>query len=228
MMVLQPRTDWDPSAWRSERFAPIQSVLARFEAERSWPTVERLNELLGPAMRAALGPQAPSFELQIPSPRRKRPRVSRSVDDLYDGCIQVRGCIPTRSANWHDFFNACVWAWLPRAKFAMSQRQYAAAKERLPDAFVALPATRSREQDALALLDEGGVLQCPGGPPLLFGHALYEHLVSSEEPVRAFVAQLPVVVHTDADLDVAVAEALQARSWPAVGNTPALWVGRAP
>ena len=39
-----------------------------------------------------------------------------------------------------------------------------------------LPNARTRELDALALIDEGGVLDC-GTNKMIFGHALYEGLV---------------------------------------------------
>jgi DUF3025 family protein len=34
----------------------------------------------------------------------------------YDVFIETTGLIPTRPRNWHDFFNACIWARFPRMK----------------------------------------------------------------------------------------------------------------
>jgi hypothetical protein len=64
---------------------------------------------------------------------------------------------------------------------------------RMPPGATRLPPTRTREHDALALIDEGGVvvLESGGAPPLrvIFGHALYEGLVLD---VRAMVARAVV------------------------------------
>lgn len=223
-MPLEVRTDWDSRAWRSPAFEPLRDVLSVFESFSVWPSVEQLNACLGPHLQAALGDTAPVFERQQKPPKRRRQKQLRTVSDLYDGRIFEAGRIPTRENNWHDFLNACVWAWLPRTKKALSNRQYQAARERLPQSFDALPAYRTREQDALALMDEGGVLTSVDGQSTwIFGHAIYEHLLSSSEPVRGFSLLAPSF--NDAEtFDRLLAAKLEHRDWPSLGQTPELWV----
>lgn len=108
--------------------------------------------------------------------------------------------MPTRARSWHDFLNALVWATFPQAKPALHQRQLRALVERLPPGACTLPATRSREHDALALIDEGGVVVLDDASARLvvvFGHALYEGLVLGRGAVTACaitvtVERLPV------------------------------------
>jgi len=62
--------------------------------------------------------------------------------------------VPTRPGSWHDLMNALVWATFPRAKRALHERQHRLVVPAAP----AESARRPRELDALALLDEGGVV----------------------------------------------------------------------
>jgi hypothetical protein len=104
--------------------------------------------------------------------------------------------VPTRPRSWHDFLNALVWATFPRAKLALHTRQHEELSARMtPDART-LPSSRSRVHDALALLDEGGVVLLGDGRRrvgIVFGHALYEGLVLG---VRALAARA-VEVHVE-------------------------------
>jgi hypothetical protein len=97
---------------------------------------------------------------------------------MYDARI-VQGVVPTRPGNWHDFLNALVWATFPRAKAALHRRQHALIRSWIPPGATRLPNARTREQDALALLDEGGILllQATGQrAPIPFGHGFFEGL----------------------------------------------------
>ncbi|HEX4445600.1 MAG TPA: DUF3025 domain-containing protein [Polyangiaceae bacterium] len=117
-------------------------------------------------------------------PRRGRRREAIVVRDLYDARITLDRVVPTRPDSWHDLMNALVWGTFPRAKLALHARQHRAIAERIaPDART-LPPTRTRELDALALLDEGGVI-LPWGDasrPVVFGHAIYESLALGIPP----------------------------------------------
>ena len=228
MRALTPRKDWDPQAWRSELFAPIAHVLKGFEHEADWPSVAQMNARLRPRLVEALGDDAPHFEEQILTPKRRRLRVLRARADLYDAQICLGGRIPTRAQNWHDFFNACVWAWLPRTKFALATRQFEAACERVPEHFVTLPSVRSREQDALALFDEGGVLRTGSSQIQIFGHAVYEHLVSHDDRIWGFDVSTGYEGGDAAELDAVLCSALRARAWPPMGAPSKVWLQRAP
>jgi len=126
---------------------------------------------------------------------------------LYDARIVLDAEVPTRGGCWHDLMNALVWGTFPRSKLALHTRQHRAIEARVAPGARTLPATRSRELDALALFDEGGVaLLAPdptrlrsapargrrpiSGPELasddvdavVFGHAIYESLVLGVRP----------------------------------------------
>ena len=167
--VRSGRGDFDATFFQAdERFAPIAEAARACVKGTGWPSVARIDEALGP--RAGI-----RFVASVPRPRRQRGPIV--LDDLYDAHI-VRGQVPTREHNWHDFLNALVWATFPRAKAALHARQHRAICAWAgPEPVVRhLPNARTRELDALALVDEGGVLLCSDGRTI-FGHALYEGLV---------------------------------------------------
>jgi hypothetical protein len=88
--------------------------------------------------------------------------------------------------------NALVWGAFPLAKSALHARQYRAVARRLTPGARRLPPTRTPEQDALALLDEGGVILVSPDDDgarassarnvIVFGHAIYESLVLGVPP----------------------------------------------
>ena len=158
---------------RHPLFWPIARAASTFAGEDDWPAVETY-------ARAFPGPLPPPvrFEPARPPPRRRR----RVVDpaSLYDARIARDGCVPTRPRSWHDFLNALVWATFPLAKRALHERQLRALGARMQPGSRTLPPTRSREHDAIALIDEGGVVVLDDGRSrelVVFGHALYEGLV---------------------------------------------------
>jgi len=159
---------------RDARFAPITEVARLFVAMTDWPSALEIDGLLG--ARAGV-----RFVIAARRPRRKRGPVD--LGSLYDAHI-TRGEVPTRERNWHDFLNALVWATFPHAKAALHMRQHRALEAWarsestvLPgDRVAKLPNARTRELDALALVDEGGVIACTDRT-MIFGHALYEGLV---------------------------------------------------
>lgn len=146
---------WDaelPS--RSPLFWPVADAMARVAvemkrdapaAEAAFPQPETIDRAL--AERAGI-----RFVRQRPVPRR-RPRP-RAPESMYDAQISREGCVPTRPGSWHDLMNALVWATFPLAKRALHARQHRLVVPALPGESV----RRSRELDALALLDEGGLV----------------------------------------------------------------------
>lgn len=111
-------------------------------------------------------------------------------DDV-EGCYAdrcLRGEVPTRPNNLHDLLNALVWARFPRAKHALCARHInlASARARTPPGQQRL---RTREQDAAAMLDEGGMLLGPT-TRAVFGHATLEDAVLGR-PLRPFLLHLP-------------------------------------
>jgi hypothetical protein len=122
-------------------------------------------------------------------------------------------------------FNALVWASFPRAKLALHERQHRTISARLGDDG-RLPGGRTSEQDAIAMLDEGGVvLVCVRNQRslvdsamargtsrelarlvgnavasvILFGHGIYEGLARKRLPRVRAAAYVVEVDAIDAD-----------------------------
>ena len=168
---------------RHPDFWPLGRAARTFADETDWPAVEAY-------ARAFAGVAPVRFELSLPKPRRAR-RSDAPLDrsSMYDAQI-VRGVVPTRARDWHDYANALVWATFPSAKQALHARQHRAVAAWIPEGAVRLPGARTREMDGLALIDEGGVVQV-GEASIVFGHALYEGaaLTLAEHGVRRVVAR---------------------------------------
>jgi len=167
-------------------------------------------------------------------PRRKK-RGEVVLDRLYDGSIALRGEVPCYSESYHDLFNAIAFAAFPRSKRALHARQFEALCCWVDDGAARVPGQRTREQDALTIFDEGGVVLAmteaeqhafgktsiatpytpgqSGVTALLFGHALLEHLYEGHLAIRAsaMVCVVPAGPKDDARLLDAVDRILAAR-----------------
>lgn len=192
-----------PLLWPLARAA---GALGRFDG---FPPVEALANVFDPAM----GEPPVRFAHAAPRRRRGAPLDPRA---LYDARIAIDREVPTRKQCWHDLLNALVWGTFPRSKYVLHVRQHQAISRRLTPGARTLPATRSRELDALALVDEGGVVllardasharalrengdsasvsaELASGTveAVIFGHAIYESLVLGVRPavVAAVVVQ---------------------------------------
>jgi hypothetical protein len=150
----------------------------------------------------------PPVRFELAPVRRRRPAGEPVVRaNLYDAVIVRRRAVPTRARMWHDYLNALVWATFPLSKLALHRRQHVAIERWIPEGATQLPNARTRELDALALVDEGGVLVLDHGArrtTMLFGHALFEGLVFGQ----------PAMISRSVVLD--------ARAHPAVENEAAV------
>jgi len=192
---------WDPSFFRrSPLFWPVAPAAASLEKCERWPEPDELTKMF-------VGEPPVLFETARPKPRRR----PSSPEVRYDARIVIARRVPTRPHSWHDVSNALVWASFPRAKFALHDRQHRAISARL-GADGRLPGARTSEQDAIAMLDEGGVvLMCArsrraeveaaiahgtssylarlvrpnAASVVIFGHAIYEGLARSARPREA-------------------------------------------
>jgi hypothetical protein len=162
------------------------------------------------AIDAALG--ARSGVRFIPARPRGRATRRQAQSPGYDETIVEQGQVPTRERNPHDLANALVWATFPRSKRALHERQLSAVRS-------APPGRRSEEGDALAMLDEGGLViaaradvaaevarellagedaalraRVARGEALgvVFGHAILEHLARSADAVAGLAVPLAV------------------------------------
>jgi DUF3025 family protein len=154
------------------------------------------------------------FVPATPRSRRSR-RGPLDLRAMYDARITLDRAVPTRARSWHDLLNALVWGTFPRAKHALHARQHRAIVERIPSGARTLPPARTREQDALALVDEGGVIVLASDAreasvslrddpatlgdliavravdAVIFGHAVYESLVFGVAPAAVAAVVVP-------------------------------------
>lgn len=216
------RTPWPGALFASpvlRSVAPFAARLARFDG---FPSVRELDEVLRDRLAFAPGV---TLEPQVKVKRRRTPRTR---DALYEVRIEEHRLLPTRERSWHDLANALVWAAFPRSKRALTARQHAILTSRIEDV-ERLP-VRTREQDGLAMVDEGGLLVMARGglervraaldagdeaslarsvrdgevELLAFGHALMEHAIGGELEVRAYAIALEMDVGPEAPLETRV------------------------
>jgi Protein of unknown function (DUF3025) len=161
----------------------------------------------------------------------------------YEAFIFETRTVPTRD-NLHDFFNGLAWLRFPRIKARLNALQYAQIeKEGVPSQ---RSGPRGAVRDALTLFDENAAFLCADlhapviaalrkhdwhsafqahrsllaeHPPVLFGHALLEKLVSPYKSVVAHVFPVQSAMDSGvlsgvwgglARLDEAVAQQLSA------------------
>jgi hypothetical protein len=215
-VALRHRLGWEPqfiqkSAWLWP-LAPAAEPLGATRA--SWPSHAELDALY--ARRAVKQRQVAvlRFSPERGSAQRRRDEEVPPIDaaQLYDGRIAVDRIVHTRAENWHDLLNALCFVTWPKSKLALHERQYRALCRRLTGDARRLPPTRTREQDALTIFDEGGVViaariaaadtlaRAPtravepvvrelaeAGEAVVvpFGHALFEHMVEGLPCPRA-------------------------------------------
>lgn len=188
---------WDARFFEADpRFWPIAPAARRFAEHRDWPAPE---EHSAPGVR---------FVTATKPRRTDRRTTQRGVG--YDARITA-GEVPTRARSWHDFLNALVWATFPASKRALHVRQASAIHARAREGAAGLPNARTREQDALALWDEGGiiVLESPSRVlTLAFGHALYEGLVNGGPRATASALAFDVATLPERERAAAFADAL--------------------
>lgn len=188
---------------RHEDFWPIERAASRFGEHTDWPSVVEYNDLFAS--------DAP-VRFEEASLKRKRPPGEIVRSELYDARIVNDRVVPTRPRMWHDFLNALVWATFPRAKMALHRRQHAAIERWIPPGATQLPNARTREQDALALIDEGGVLLV-GERAMFFGHALYEGHVFGQPAMISRGVRLSGSIETaDEELAAKLDDATQFQS----------------
>jgi hypothetical protein len=193
---------FDPHFARTSAiFWPIAPAAEKLAHLEDWPDAGTLTSLLSGG-----GSLPVRFEPAAPRPRRGRP----TAEERYDARIALDRVVPTRARSWHDLLNALVWATFPRAKLALHLRQHRMISARI-GADRRLPGARTREQDAVAMLDEGGVvvLRSPtASREIVFGHAIYEGLVcDGPQVVRAAGFAVPVPeIPGDAAEQVAMAD----------------------
>ena len=191
-------TTWREALSASPLSWPIAGAASRLPTGQGIPAVEAIDLALGPLAGLRFVP---------PTPRPRGRRAKVPPDALYDARIARCSEVPTRPGNLHDLMNALVWSRFPLAKRAVHARQDRLVRARVDPSGRRLVPHRTAEEDALAMLDEGGLVllvlppaadrvreatlrrdvwaleQAASSQELLgalFGHALYEHLARRE------------------------------------------------
>lgn len=217
MALTHTRAFSDAALRESAWYWAIEPAVLALGSCADFPTRDHLSALHADAARQA-GVPALRFAPYIKRTRKQR-NAPIDLESLYDGSISARHEVPTREGDWHDLFNALVFASFPRSKHALHARQFAQIRQRVEHGARTLPGARSREQDALTLFDEGGCFvagEAPALEPLVgltlesfyealrkgiaervlvvapFGHALFEHKVAGLRGPSSFAYLLAI------------------------------------
>jgi len=131
--VPPPRAAVDAAVFEHPLFAGVRGF-SELLSGPDWPTVAELDA-----------------RLALPGRRLVEQDACLLDDGLHYETRIAQGRIATRAANWHDLFNALVWARFTRLKCALNARQcvHVAAMG---------PGQRNRAQAALTQFDETGVV----------------------------------------------------------------------
>lgn len=183
---------------------PVRPALGALPSGDSLPDIETLDRVLGEKARVRF---VPSSRVDGGAWARRRRKAPITPETRYDARVTTRAEVPTRKDNLHDVMNALVWSAFPASKRALHARQHRLVGERLDQDGRRLVPHRSREQDEIAMLDEGGILvlakksaaadvaraleareeatlaeatRCGDSFGVVFGHALYEHIARAE------------------------------------------------
>lgn len=126
---------------------PIYAGLSRFQdlmVAPDWPSIAALDA-----------------RLALPGKHLAEQNEALLADGLhYETRIAERGRIATRADNWHDLFNALIWARYPAIKRALNRQQ-------CRHIATMAPGQRNRAQAALTQFDETGVIVRVRDPALL-------------------------------------------------------------
>ena len=141
--IAPPREAVDAACFAQPIYAGLSDMQDLMVAP-SWPTIAALDA-----------------RLALPDKHLAEQDDALLADGLhYETRIAGRGQIATRADNWHDLFNALVWARYPTIKRALNRQQcrHIAAMA---------PGQRNRAQAALTQFDESGVIVRVREPALL-------------------------------------------------------------
>ncbi|WP_049457784.1 DUF3025 domain-containing protein [Stenotrophomonas maltophilia] len=131
--VPPPRAAVDPRVFKHPLFGGLQDFRDLLDGT-AWPSIAALDARLG-----------------LPGKRLVEQDAALLADGLHYEARIAEGCIATRADNWHDLFNALVWARFPQLKRALNAQQCRHV-EAMP------PGQRNRAQAALTQFDETGVI----------------------------------------------------------------------
>lgn len=129
-------------------FEPLREAGKSFSNFNHWPDIENLNQLNADSIGKIVTKSHKSIRF-VP-----QAKATSEFVQQYEPRIYLTGEIQTRAHNWHDLFNALVWATYPRSKAALNQLHYHALLEERKHH----QEKRSALRDAATLIDESGVI----------------------------------------------------------------------
>ncbi len=147
---------WRPFFHTHPLFAGLHSICADLKGSAGgpgWPSLDQLNEIAA----------ARQITNQAGQPVRFVSQSDRLSQRAYEQQIGQTGTVPTRTANWHDFLNACVWLAYPGLKAAINAVHCAQPPS----------SVRSKASDAATVFDESGAVLL--GPDPRLARWLREH-----------------------------------------------------
>ncbi|MCD5964648.1 DUF3025 domain-containing protein [Stenotrophomonas maltophilia] len=128
-----PRAAVDPRVFAHPLFAGLQDFRDLLDGA-AWPSIAALDA-----------------RLALPGKRLVEQDAALLADGLHYEARIAQGHIATRAGNWHDLFNALVWARYPQLKQVLNVQQCRHIAS-MP------PGQRNRAQAALTQFDETGVI----------------------------------------------------------------------
>lgn len=139
-------------------FAPLADVL--IASGDRLPSLMRLNQVVEQAAGTLRSGQGAPVRFVPPGPQHK----------VYEHAVFDAGEVATRAENWHDYFNALVWACFPKAKAALNARHM----HELALARAMGKKGRGLVRDALTQFDECGMVVLGCEPDVLDALARHE------------------------------------------------------
>lgn len=220
------------SLWQRQRALAVLADVWPELGSGEQPSRELLGELLGRVTS--------TWQLVRPSPAHTN----------YEQAVAA-GSIPTREGSWHDVFNVLAFARFPLTKQALHGRvgELQVARRERARAQGSRANDRSREEDALAIIDECSLVlagspeaiaayeQVQAGPletidrvirsegigVRVLGHALHEHLVLERAAISTTVVTVTIAGPLDwSRADAALALRIARGDFPAPQREPRL------
>lgn len=154
-----PRIEhWQTSHFSSAPFRDLNSI-APVAEQINWPQVSSLAAFLG----------IPKQQIQFKAQEAEQGAETR----YYEQIVYEDSYVPTREANWHDFYNACIWRLFPKSKRALNLLHINEINQ-----FGLKPRTSRR--DRITHFDECGVV-------LAYSNSSIPSLLAEHEWQQAFV-----------------------------------------
>lgn len=166
---MTPCSDAPASLAGRPLYETIAALLAFFP-ERELPETETLSALLQHAAPGTLSAGGKPIRFAPPA----------DMPDGYEQHIFATGDVPTRSNDWHDFFNALAWCVWPHTKARCNRLHIEAMRARADAGLEGRGAVR----DTLTQFDECGIVVVSSNAEitaLLAGHAWEEALWTRRE-----------------------------------------------